>query len=177
MLRVNSLFCSSADRYRDSLSIAAMSTTKVGQCQKQTVKITLQFSLIQVNITLLTFRITGIRQWWLFGNVLPTCQQVVLNHRSFILQLSPKSSMIVLLSKKVVFKNATTYLGLWSLTVCFCKLAASPFIGPRPKEVNSVSLRMTHSVSSLNDSSKAFQCSELDSKRFLRNCKNIPFKV
>ena len=58
--------------------------------------------------------------------------------------------------------------GFETLTNCFCRLAASPRTGPIPRVDSSVSLRMTHSVSSRRDRSKAFQCSELDSKRFLK---------
>lgn len=54
------------------------------------------------------------------------------------------------------------------LTNCFCRLAASPRTGPRPRVLSSVSLRMTHSVSSRRERSSAFQCSEFDSKRFLQ---------
>lgn len=55
-----------------------------------------------------------------------------------------------------------------SLTNCFCKLAASPLTGLCPKVDNSVSLRITHSVNSRRDKSKAFQCSAFDSRRFLK---------
>lgn len=55
---------------------------------------------------------------------------------------------------------------IWQLTCCFCRAATSPQTGPNP--VSSVSFLITHSMSSRNDSSKAFQCSVLLSKRFLR---------
>lgn len=53
-------------------------------------------------------------------------------------------------------------------TNCFWRLAASPRNGPERNCDNSVSFRITHSVSSRNDSNSAFQCSEFDSKRFLQ---------
>lgn len=55
------------------------------------------------------------------------------------------------------------------LACCFCSAATSPQTGPRP--VSSVSFLITHSMSSRNDSSKAFQCSVLLSSRFLRRKK------
>lgn len=68
-----------------------------------------------------------------------------------------------------LFSNNYKYLSFQSqLTNCFCRLAASPRTGPRPRVLSSVSLRMTHSVSSRRDNSSAFQCSEFDSKRFLQ---------
>ena len=62
-----------------------------------------------------------------------------------------------------------------TLTNCFCKLAASPRTGLCPNDDNSVSFRMIHSVSSRSDNKSAFQCSEFDSKRFLkmRKCEMI----
>lgn len=55
------------------------------------------------------------------------------------------------------------------LTNCLFKLAASPRTGLciLSMEDSSVSFLITHSVISLNDNSKAFQCSEFDSNRFL----------
>lgn len=50
-------------------------------------------------------------------------------------------------------------------TCCLTNVDRSPRIGPNP--VNSVSLRMTHSMSSRSDNSNAFQCSVLFSRRFL----------
>lgn len=50
---------------------------------------------------------------------------------------------------------------------CICKLLESPLIEPKPIEVSSVFFRITHSVSSRDESNKAFQWSELDSSRFL----------
>lgn len=68
-----------------------------------------------------------------------------------------------------LLSNNYKYLSFQSqLTNCFCRLAASPRTGPRPRVLSSVSLRMTHSVSSRRDNSSAFQCSEFDSKRFLQ---------
>ena len=55
-----------------------------------------------------------------------------------------------------------------ALTNCFCKLAESPRTGLRPSVDNSVSFRITHSVSSRSDNNRAFQCSALDSRRFLQ---------
>ena len=51
-------------------------------------------------------------------------------------------------------------------TCCLTSVDRSPRIGPNP--VNSVSLRMTHSMSSRSDNSNAFQCSVLFSRRFLQ---------
>lgn len=68
-----------------------------------------------------------------------------------------------------LLSNNYKYLSFQSqLTNCFCRLAASPRTGPRPRVLSSVSLRMTHSVSSRRDNSSAFQCSEFDSRRFLQ---------
>lgn len=50
-------------------------------------------------------------------------------------------------------------------TCCLTSVDKSPRMGPRL--LISVSLRMTHSISSRSDSSSAFQCSVLFSNRFL----------
>lgn len=63
------------------------------------------------------------------------------------------------------------------LTNCFWRLAASPRNGPLRNCESSVSLRITHSVSSRNDKSNAFQCSEFDSNRFLKQKKEITIQI
>lgn len=56
-------------------------------------------------------------------------------------------------------------INLEAITCCLIKVFVSAWIVA--KEDNSVSFRITHSINSLRDSKRAFQCSALLSRRFL----------
>ena len=101
--------------------------------------------------------------------MLASRQKIVFNYRSFLLQLTSEDSCGILSGrvrkKRKVVRN-TIFQYFKYLTCCLRIVISSPPMGPKPS--NSASLAIVHSANSRNEINKAFQWSELFSRRFLQ---------
>ena len=106
---------------------------------------------------------------WVAFQMLASRQKIVFNYRSFLLQLTSEDSCGILSGrvrkKRKVVRN-TIFQYLKYLTCCLRIVISSPPMGPKPS--NSASLAIVHSANSRNEINKAFQWSELFSRRFLQ---------